>query len=167
VCGRYPYRQDLTSWQFNTERELKGKGSKADTSAALENYEELLAKSEAVFYYHCVSLLLYLYKKLLLLCRHPFDCLSIFAQGAVDYNPTPIQMTFFKLLGGVGNDNSTPSTTVEIRYKGTASKSDKNNLVNDAHHFPGYHPILLTKPRQQTASTVNQKGSSYYSAVAT
>jgi hypothetical protein len=95
-----------------------------------------------------------------------FDCLSIFAQGAVDYNPTPIQMTFFKLLGGVGNDNSTPSTTVEIRYKGTASKSDKNYLVNDAHHFPQYHPILLTKPRQQTASTVNQKGSSYYSAVA-
>jgi len=35
-------------------REWKGKGSKADTSATLESYEELLAKSEAVFYYHYV-----------------------------------------------------------------------------------------------------------------
>jgi hypothetical protein len=75
-------------------------------------------------------------------------------------------MTYFKLLGGIGNDNSTPSTTVEICYKGTASKSDNINLVNDAHHFPHYHPILLTKPRQQSASIVNQKGSSYYSSVA-
>lgn len=94
-----------------------------------------------------------------------FDSLSVFVDGSVACN-TPKHMTFFKLLGGGGIDNSTPSTTVEIRYKRNLFKGEKINLVNDVHHFPHYHPILLTKPRQQSASAVNQNGSSYYATVA-
>jgi hypothetical protein len=94
-----------------------------------------------------------------------FDQLSIFAQGSGNHD-TPKRMDFVKCLGGSGHDNSSPSTTMEIRYKCTNSDSDHNKQDTHVHHFPYSHPISLAKAPQESTSRINQKSSWYYAAVA-